>query len=135
MKEFKIVVVASRHSPDRPTYEKLLPSFIRLIDLLHNEDKDVTAFKVIHNGVTVGPLKDVFWVLDNIQPSMKSFGKYVQRQKVKMDVLMDGADAERKWLDEQIKDADALFVVDYQLKRPVKAIVNDSDLIKVEVKI
>lgn len=124
--EFKIVVVASKY-PKR-CYEQLLGQFLRLVDILHKDNPDVKRFKIIHNGVKDGPLKDLFWVLDVVQPGLKSRGYFTQRELHKMDILLNGPASEAIWLRENAVNADAILVLDdKRIKQNVMDVVNDLD--------
>ena len=133
-REFKIVVVASRHEKD--CYDELLKPAIRLLDLLHNEDKERKRFKFIHNGVKSGPLGEFHKVLNVLENGMRGRGFFVQREQHKMDLILHGAESEAKWLKENSKDADAIFVInDKKIKSNVWNVLDELDIYTMEVKV
>lgn len=132
--EFKIVVVASRHEND--CYKTLLPQAIRLLDVLHHEDKDRKRFKFVHNGARSGPLNDLHKVLNVLENGMRGRGFYVQREQHKMDLILNGQESEAKWLEENAQNADAILVInDKKIKSNVWDVLNDLDIYTMEVKV
>lgn len=135
-KEFRIVVVASKFKPERPeeTYSLLVAGAIRLLDVLHHEDPDRKRFKLIHNGVTHGPLGQLFQAVNVLENGMRGRGYYFQRELHKMDILLHGKDTERLWLEDNAKDADAILVIDDgKIRADVRRTLEDLDVYSLEI--
>lgn len=131
--EFKIVVVASREH--KFCYGKILPAFIRLIDVLHGQDQSIQKFKFIHNG-TKGTLEEFIGVLNATQEGFRRNGFTTERKKVAMDVLMHGPRTEEFWVQDQLRGADAVFVIDDgKLDRGVQKVLANTNVYKMEVQV
>jgi hypothetical protein len=134
IKEFKIVVVASKFEKD--CYEQLMRPAIRAIDLLQHEDPSRKRFKFIHNGVKTGPLGDFLKLINVLENGMRPRGYFVQRELRKMDLILNGAESEAKWVEENAKDADLILVIsDGHLKPNVKQAVKNQDVYAMEIKV
>lgn len=137
-KEFRIVIVASRFKPEdsEKTYSKIFPGLIRVVDLLHEKDAGRQRFKLIHNGVLSGPLGELFKAVNVLENSMRGLGFYFQRELHKMDILLHGRDTERLWLEDNIKQANAVIILnDGNIRRDVLKVLESVDAYKVEVSI
>lgn len=134
IKEFKIVVVASKFEKD--CYEDLMRPATRLFDLLHHEDPSRKRFKFVHNGVKTGPLGEFLKLLNVMENGMRPRGYFVQREQHKMDLVLNGPESEAKWVKENAEGADIIFVInDGKLKKNVREAVEQADVYAMEIDI
>jgi len=132
MKEFKIVVVGPRESDYY--YPKILPAYIRLIDVLHGRDQEVDTFTFYHNGSK--GVQEVIGCVNTTRPSLLSRGISVQTRQKKMDAILHGKKTEEVWVQENIAGADAILMVNNgSLPAGVVKTVRNSKIYTMEVEI
>lgn len=132
MKEFKIVIVGPRES--EYYYPKILPAYIRLIDVLHGRDPEVKTFTFYHNGAK--GVQEVIGCVNTTRPSLLARGFSVQTRKKKMDAILNGKKTEEIWVQENLAGADAiLFVNNESIPAGVRKAVQNSNIYTMEVEI
>ncbi len=132
MKEFKIVIVGPRESGYY--YPKILPAYIRLIDVLHGRDQEVDTFTFYHNGAK--GIQEVIGCVNTTRPSLLARGISVQTRQKKMDAILHGKKTEEVWVKENIVGADAILMVNNgALPAGVLKTVRNSKIYTMEVEI
>lgn len=130
--ERKILVVAPRAQIN---YNQVYPAVIRVMDLIKDEQVPI---RFITDGVTSGTTGLVIEAVNKIEASLLSRGYDVKFLSRPLDVMLHGKQAQRRWIEKHLPEADAVLLFDtgYSEAREVNKTCEEKNipLVKIQAK-